>query len=284
MFKTKKVIIRNEILGAGEHLKKKREKLDLSVEDISEKLKIKVSYLKDLENGSYDKLPPDVYVKGFIRNYAALIGLDAEKIINVYKKEQLAKHKRIDVEKNVHAKKCKNKTPAVNYGVITPKIITVFFSFIILLIAGYYFWHQINSFRSTPYLFVSNPPFDIVVNKPKIEVKGETETDASLKINGEDVFFDSKGRFKEEILLKEGINVLIIESTNRFSKTAREKINVIYEKKLDPAPADDFVDDLSNGDSGSGKTQTTNNPSTNSKIEFSQDDDRRDSENSEIND
>ena len=241
-FKTKKV---NIIVTAGERLKKRREEKGISIKEISEKLKIKVSYLENLEENDYDKLPPDVYVKGFIRSYAQFVGFDVQKMVDLYSKEKDINDK-IRNKKNPKRKTNKGKKFLIsNYIIITPKILTVVFSLFILSIVGYYLWHQISSFNSTPYLFISNPMADQISNKPEIEVSGQTETQATLKINEEDVFIDSDGYFSEIIILESGNNVLVIEATNRFDRTTRQVRNIIYEKKFESIPIDIPESDIS---------------------------------------
>ena len=233
-FKTKKV---ETNITVGECLKRKREELGISIKDLGDKLKIKTSYLEDLEENNYEKLPPDVYVKGFIKSYSELVGFNPEKMIELFKKEKEIENK---VEsRNKKEKKYEKKFALKKYITITPKIITVFLSLLILSIIGYYFWHQLSSFNSEPYLFVSSPFADEVTNDSETIVSGETEIGIILKINGEDVFVDEEGYFKENIMLQPGKNVLIIEAVNRFDKTAEETRNIIYEKKLKPMPIND---------------------------------------------
>ena len=232
-FKTKKV---KTTVTVGECLKRKREELGISVKDLGDKLRIKVDYLEDLEENNYEKLPPDVYVKGFIKSYSELVGFNPEKMIELFKKEKEIEDK---VEsRNKKEKKCEKKFAIKKYITITPKISTVFLSLLILSIIGYYFWYQLSSFNSEPYLFVSSPFADEVTNDSETIVSGETEIGIILKINGEDVFVDEEGYFRENIMLQPGKNVLIIEAVNRFDKTAEETRNIIYEKKLKPMPID----------------------------------------------
>ena len=124
------------------------------------------------------------------------------------------------------------------YVAITPKIVTVFLSLFILSVIGYYFWHQLSSFNSEPYLFISSPFTDEITNDFEIIVSGETEIGITLEINGEDVFVDEEGYFKENIMLQPGKNVIIVKAVNRFDKTVEEIRNIIYEKKLKPMPVD----------------------------------------------
>lgn len=237
-FKTRKVF---EAMAVGEHLKKERERTNISIDDASEKLKIKKFYLKNLEKGNYDKLPPSVYVKGFIRSYANLLKLDQKKLIDLYNREIIINDKiKKETSSDIKKQNKRKGFATLNYFIpeITSKNITIFFSLAILSLIGYYLWYQISSFSSTPYLLIINPSDDRVVDSPKMIIEGETEINTIVRINGEDVFVDPSGHFKENITLKPGKNVFIIEATNRFNKTAREEVNVIYEKEPEPLPVD----------------------------------------------
>lgn len=235
-FITKKV---EENITVGECLKSKREELGMSLYDLANKLKIKLEYLENLENNFYDGLPPQVYVKGFIRSYADFAGFNSEKMVDMYRREMAVKNK---IEK-VPANKVREKRFSLsNYPIITPKVVTIFFSVLVLAVVGYYFWHQISSFSSEPYLFVSSPASDVSVDVSEITVKGETEREVAVEINGENVFVDQEGHFEEVIMLQPGRNEIIIEAKNRFGRAKREEINVSYEKKIEPIPENYIIE------------------------------------------
>ena len=62
----------------GYTLRQERERQNLSIEDIEQGTSIRALYIEAIENGEYDKLPGTVYTKGFIKNYAKFLGLDAD--------------------------------------------------------------------------------------------------------------------------------------------------------------------------------------------------------------
>ena len=67
-----------EELGAA--LRAEREKRGLSVDDVAAHLKIGARQLRALEEGDTAGLPHPAYAKGFIRSYAAYVGLAAEEV------------------------------------------------------------------------------------------------------------------------------------------------------------------------------------------------------------
>jgi cytoskeletal protein RodZ len=75
--------LRGRVL-AGEILKKKREDLGFSVEEIAEALKIRKDYLAAIEEDAFGKLPVPVYTLGYIRAYAKHLDVDSDPIVAFY--------------------------------------------------------------------------------------------------------------------------------------------------------------------------------------------------------
>ena len=65
----------------GEYLRRERELREITLREISDHTKISYRYLEALEKDNPDKLPAEVFVKGFIRSYARYIGLDTDEAI-----------------------------------------------------------------------------------------------------------------------------------------------------------------------------------------------------------
>ena len=77
-------------MQAALQLKKARAEKGLSVEDMSEILKVKVPVLKALEEGDTTALPPVCYVRGYLDAYAREVGLDGDEVIAEYLPEMNA--------------------------------------------------------------------------------------------------------------------------------------------------------------------------------------------------
>jgi|GEM_PF-1088098 len=75
------------LLELGGLLKKEREKHGLSLRDVMEATKISRRNLNALEGGEIGLLPHPVYLKGYIRNYAHLVGLEAEPLVAVVEQQ-----------------------------------------------------------------------------------------------------------------------------------------------------------------------------------------------------
>ena len=67
--------------GIGETFRRAREARRLSLADVERLTKIRGAYLAALEEERFDALPPHPYSKGFVRAYARLLGLDADRLV-----------------------------------------------------------------------------------------------------------------------------------------------------------------------------------------------------------
>ncbi|MDR7426835.1 MAG: DUF4115 domain-containing protein [Armatimonadota bacterium] len=67
--------------GFGETFRRAREARRLSLADAERITKIRAAYLAALEEERLNILPPPPYSKGFVRAYARLLGLDAERLL-----------------------------------------------------------------------------------------------------------------------------------------------------------------------------------------------------------
>lgn len=61
----------------GEQLRRARETRGLSLDDIAQTLKLGQRQVRALESGEWASLPGQTFVRGFVRNYARLVHLDA---------------------------------------------------------------------------------------------------------------------------------------------------------------------------------------------------------------
>ena len=73
----------------GNVLREAREARGLSLEEVSERTKIKRRYIQAMEEGSFDVLPGRVYVKSFLRSYARFLGLNPGELIAGFEKQYM---------------------------------------------------------------------------------------------------------------------------------------------------------------------------------------------------
>lgn len=230
---TKTTIPEKETLG--EKLAKKRVALGFDIKDAERATKIRAKYLTMIEESKWEKLPPDVYVYGFLKNYANFLKLDPGKVIKIYMKERGLKEN-IKQAKNTAEPKPpakKLKSPKI---IITPKRIAIFsVIFGALVILGYIGW-QVSILAAPPKLEVKSPSDNIKVEESSTVVEGKTDAGADVFINDVSIGVDPDGNFKEKISLQDGVNLIKISAKNKLAKTTQTTRTVLA--KLKPIAQD----------------------------------------------
>ena len=77
----------------GEILRKKREEVGISIDEVSEKLNLQPNLIESLENNNYEIFNVETYLKGYLRAYAKFIGVDGDKVISLYNQQYAEKIK-----------------------------------------------------------------------------------------------------------------------------------------------------------------------------------------------
>ncbi len=72
----------------GDRLAAAREAKGVDILRAERETKIRRQYLGAMERGAWDELPPGVYARGFLRNYAIYLGLDADDVIEAWNRER----------------------------------------------------------------------------------------------------------------------------------------------------------------------------------------------------
>ena len=71
----------------GYSLREARERSGQGLQDASSNLRIRLEYLRAIENGDFKALPGMTYAIGYVRTYAQYLGLDVEQAIALFKTE-----------------------------------------------------------------------------------------------------------------------------------------------------------------------------------------------------
>jgi cytoskeletal protein RodZ len=242
-------------LTLGEKLKKLRSERRVSLNDVSRITKVQLKYLESLEEGRYDELPADVYIRGFLKSYADFFGLNKKVLIRLFEKERGIKN---NLAKNGKEKEDKKNTGPISVSFIslTPKKTALGLIFILALAVIIFIYKELGSFASVPELAVLSPENNSQVEGNSVTVSGVTEKDARLFINGQPILINDEGKFLENLTLQSGPNTINIKSINRFNKEAQETLTVnskIEENNLSDASEQQNKEDVISNDVGNTK-------------------------------
>lgn len=196
-------MIKNAPASLGERLKYIREEAGLSVENLAKTTRIQAKYLRHLENEELDKLPPPVYIKGFLQRWAQVCGVEADDLLLQFYRENKF------LTRNQQDQKISSVfSPSF---IITSKHLVLTFGIIIAaVITGYFYYNQILVFNTPRVEIVSPREFSSVSHEDSIFIRGEARGTIRLHIDGTEVFLDEGGIFEHLYYLQSGLNTIII--------------------------------------------------------------------------
>ena len=70
----------------GEYLKQRRCEKNITLEEVASQTGIREQYLTALKSGDFEKIPGDVFIKGFIRNYGNFLEENGNDLVEAYTK------------------------------------------------------------------------------------------------------------------------------------------------------------------------------------------------------
>ena len=159
-----------ELTGPGRRLMEARKALNISREDVARQLRLKLQIIVAIEEDRVEELPAPIYVAGYLRNYASLLKVPNEPIIDAY--EQLHVKAPPIVSDIVKPQRKRVATRLIRWSSIV---------IVIVLIAGFASWLQTQDFDlfRTAAVPVKEPVTEeVLVTEPvKSEVEGLAEDD-----------------------------------------------------------------------------------------------------------
>jgi len=200
-----------ESLLCGAFLKKMRQEKGWSLEKVSDETKILLSILKNLENDEYENLPPPVYLKGMIKEYANFLKLDQEKVLQLYQKSNgrnLSSGKYDLLPKN---RFLTYQSKFISFFKnVCPKILKYLFWGFIL----FYFIYEASFFILPAKIILYSPDRDFTTNQAELIISGKVIRGKRFFMKDQEISFEENGLFNERIILAPGINNIQFRAVN----------------------------------------------------------------------
>jgi cytoskeletal protein RodZ len=159
--------------GLPEVLRAARERKGVDLYRAERDTRIRVRYLAALERGDYRELPGSVYTKGFLRNYALYLGLDADEIQGLWRRERGEPNR----PEPVIVPRRARLTPARALSV-SPSVVVAALMVLVIAAIGVYLAVQVLRFAKPPFLDVSRPGVALIE---------ANEADTSYRIEGRSI-------------------------------------------------------------------------------------------------
>nr|WP_272947680.1 RodZ domain-containing protein [Planococcus donghaensis] len=132
----------------GTRLKQARIAKGFSLEDLQDLTKIQKRYLAGIEDGNHTMMPGAFYVRAFIKQYAAAVGLNGEELLEQFKTEmpagETAEKKQMPETFTSRSRSVARTAPSETYADIIPKVLVALFIVLILAVSWYFYSASTN--------------------------------------------------------------------------------------------------------------------------------------------
>lgn len=217
----------------AERIKERRLALNLSLENISQVTNITLKYLLALENGEYEKIPGEIYLKQWLKKYALLLELNPQEVIRDYNKETKLQLSFADFQGKTSFKQKKI------FFYFTPKIFRNLIVVLVILSFFTYLGWEVKKIIEPPPLQIFEPKNLSTTENNKIVIRGQSEPEVTLWINNQLVLATPRGEFQQEVELLPGLNTFQISAKKKHSQKNIITLSIIKtteEKKIDNIP------------------------------------------------
>jgi cytoskeletal protein RodZ len=196
----------------GQVLQDERQNHNVSIEELSQRTRIRPEYLVALEENRFHDLPSAVFVKGYMKTYAQVFGFDHEPLLALLRRD----FKESAVGKLVPREFIKPVLRKRRVGTPVTLVLLAFSSvFLTLLI---YLAVQWYNFQKPPLLTIAEPKTDQVVSS-EVLVRGQTIPDGIVSVNDQPIGIQQDGSFKTQVsFAQEGFHVVTVEVSDRRGK------------------------------------------------------------------
>lgn len=211
----------------GNRLKEKRIDLKLSIERVSDELKIRPEFLKAIEEDNYSVFSSDLYAKGFIKSYSKYLGLNSDTFTAVYRRDIESTKLETNKKRNSSEAEPLKKTFYINREKFRYIIFLGFTLFIIFGVLS-----LLNKAFEPPMLNIYSPVtlsageiHEIDYYEKTTRLAGKTNPNTVIKINGIVLSTKTDNSFESDLYP-------VTEEINRFSVEAISNVGVISRIEL----------------------------------------------------
>ena len=109
----------------GQLLKQKREEKGLNVDEVARSLNLTTRAINAIEVDDYDSLPGATYARGYLRNYAQLLNISADSLVDLFNSKLTAEKKKneVSIDAPVVSSESKGNDKGVMLGTILVAVV-----------------------------------------------------------------------------------------------------------------------------------------------------------------
>ncbi|WP_300559723.1 RodZ domain-containing protein [Companilactobacillus sp.] len=166
----------------GQKLRNARIKKGYTIDDLQQVTKIQKRYLIAIEEGQFDHLPGDFYVRAFIKQYCEAVDLDSNELLDEYKaeipdsqpheevaQEDTTKKRAISESSNSFLSGLRNYVPQIIVGIV------------VIIIIGVIIFGMVNRSKSSSQVTIPKDTSSQTTSKSKSKSSSSTKKKSTAK-------------------------------------------------------------------------------------------------------
>lgn len=203
----------------GDILRAARQKKEINLDQAEEETKVRVKYLRALEEGRYEALPGNVYALGFLNQYLDFLELDKAELTRRFKTER--------GEAVVHGRLIPRRRMREPWFFLSQKMmIGLAVGLVILVFLGYIIYN-VRAITMAPNLIIASPSSEQVLKTDTVNIIGKTDPGVTLLINNQTISLDGNGNFNQDVKLNPGLNTFEIRALSQLQKETVKQIKIL---------------------------------------------------------
>jgi len=220
----------------GERLKSERERLWLSLDEVSNTTKINKKYLIAIEENSFETFTSHTQAIGFIRNYSNFLNIDPVNLIAIYKRDFESEKLTRKIQKVEDEDLLKAKNPSnwdkIKQTQLTSKRVWALISILLIIVFIILTSGFIKAAFAPPYFKITSPievsageTKEFLTSEKTIKISGDTAGYTLIKLNEIPLTLNTGFAFQSEELP-------ITSEETKFIITAESQLGVKSQARL----------------------------------------------------
>ena len=175
--------------GPGERLQAARIKKSLSVDDIASRMHLSSAIVEAIEDNNFEEITAPIFVKGYLRAYARIVGIDEDEMIDQYSE--------LYSEEDPPINTTSNMAPELSAADTRVKWTTYLVILVLAILLGAWWWNKQQNETPAISLDATQPePSGIAVTTESSTgsvIQADSEPETSVAVESSDSATDSAG-------------------------------------------------------------------------------------------
>lgn len=212
----------------GRDLRELRDKAGLTRAAASGLSKVSEGVITILEEERWNEISDPLFFEHMFRTYLRLYSVQPNYYLEKY---------RICLNIKSHIRKAEELLPRERVSwsdlAVWSRVVAATGLVIFAALIGGYVFYQVRAVTAAPSLVIDQPQEGERLAEPFATIKGRTESDAVVTVNGREASVDTDGSFFLTINIPSGPTIILIQAKKRRGKTAETTRHVFYQRTAD---------------------------------------------------